>query len=811
MLGQMRLSRKVPMLMVGVAALVGVGIGVSSYFTSVSSLQNLTEERLKAAAHSGVAGITDYLQSIERELILAAENPGTAVAVKDFQTGWSALVAEGLDPENELQRVYITDNPHPTGEKHLLDAGGMGSAYDQAHAKHHPWFRRLQQDQGYYDVFLFDTEGNLVYSVFKELDYATNFSEAEGKWAASDLGAVFREALGASDANAIAFEDFAPYGPSYDAPASFMAHAVHDADGVTVGVLAFQMPIDRINALMARNLGLGETGDLALIGSDGLMRNDTAFTADVNDILSTRLDSPIIDEAFSVGSAFGYDTLFRGEKLDVEAIAFDYQGERFAVVAMQTDREAKAPVVTMGSRMALIGGVLLAVAAAVGLWAARSITKPIQNVVSAMNRLAAGDTSIQLDEAMRKDEIGEMVEAVAVFRENALQRAELEQKALAERDRERQRQAHMENIITQFRKIMGERLTTVADQMTRMRGSSAALTGVAAEAADQATSASNASDHASQNVATVASATEEMTSTVQEIASQTETTSQIVGQAVEMAVSTNQNVASLSQAAEHIGSVVNLIRDIAAQTNLLALNATIEAARAGEAGRGFAVVAAEVKDLADQTSKATDEISSQISGIQVSVKDAADSINTITDKVDEIRSLTTVVAGAIEEQHAATQEIAQSARYASDGTGQAAKNMTTVSQAIQRTADEADTVNSASDLVSEASEKLATEVEKFLEDVARDAEDRRKALRVSVTRNVSLIDKAGLRHSAQLIDISRHGAQVIDVKGVAIGDRVTLVLGGNRQIAAQIVRETDAGIGIEFVQELGEGDTALAA
>ncbi|WP_208998268.1 methyl-accepting chemotaxis protein [Roseibium aquae] len=807
----MKLARKVPLLMVGVAALVGIGIGVSSYLTSVSSMRGLTEDRLTAAAETAVTGIKSYLEAIERELVLVAESPGTVAAVKDFADAWTQLAGTGVDPETELQRIYITDNPNPTGAKHLLDAGSTGSAYDAVHAGYHPWFRRLQQDQGYYDVFLFDTEGNLIYSVFKELDYATNFKEGGGEWASSDLGVVFREALAAKDRNPIAFEDFAPYGPSYDAPASFMAHAIHDADGSAVGVLAFQMPIDRINGLMSQAMGLGETGELAFIGADRLMRNDSPSTPDKNDILATRVESPIVDQAFSTGAAFGYDPLFRGEKMDVEATAFDYQGERFAIVAMQADREAQAPVVIMGNRMAMIGLLLLVVAAAIGLWAARSIVKPIQTIVLAMNRLASGDTSIELDETTRKDEIGEMVEAVVIFRENAEQRVHLERKALQERDRERHRQTHMEKVIAQFRTIMDERLATVGSQMKRMQESSETLTGLAVRASDQATSASDASDHASQNVATVASATEEMTSTVQEIASQTETTSQIVDQTVEAADATNRNVAALSQAAEHIGSVVSLIRDIAAQTNLLALNATIEAARAGEAGRGFAVVAAEVKELADQTAKATDEISSQISGIQDSVRDAACSINNITDKVDEIRSLTTVVAGAIEEQHAATQEIAQSARFASDGTGQAAKNMTFVSQAIQKTSAEAATVNSASELVSKASEKLASEVAKFLEDVARDAEDRRKALRISVTRNVSLIDKNGLRHSAQLVDISQNGAQVVDVHGVKIGDAVTLVLGGSRQIPAKVVRETGAGIGVEFVQGLAEEDEALAA
>jgi methyl-accepting chemotaxis protein len=166
------------------------------------------------------------------------------------------MAGSGIDMKSELQRVYITENPHPTGEKDKLYDAKTGSLYDVIHAKYHPWFHELQQDEGYYDVFLFDADGNLIYSVFKELDYATNFQSGGGEWASSDLGEVFRKAMQITEHHVVAFEDFAPYGPSYDAPASFMAYPVK-ADGEAIGVLAFQMPIDKINELMRHNLGLG--------------------------------------------------------------------------------------------------------------------------------------------------------------------------------------------------------------------------------------------------------------------------------------------------------------------------------------------------------------------------------------------------------------------------------------------------------------------------------------------------------------------------------------------------------------------------
>lgn len=811
MFSKMRLTKKIPALVVGAAALMGIGIGVASYFTAAANIEQLNKERLLNAATIGADETRTYLTTIEHQLVLIAEHPGTVTAVQEFSTIWNEWVKSGGDPVSSLQSAYITDNPHPTGEKDKLYKANTGTAYDEAHEKYHKWFHKLQVDEGYYDVFLFDTAGNLVYSVFKELDYATNFREGGGKWAASDLGVVYREAMKITEHSVVAFTDFAPYGPSYDAPASFMAHPVVDGDGKTVGVLAFQMPVDKINELMAHNLGLGQSGELVLLGEDGFMRNDSKFTADANDILATQISSPIIEEAKANGAAFGYDMVHRDELMDVEAIKFDYQGNHYILMALQSYEEASAPIYAIRNQMLMVGSVLLIIAGVAGYFAARTVTNPIARIVDAMAALATGDTKVDINDADRADEIGDMSKAVSVFKDNAIQRKELEDHAKGERDRERQRQALLENLIRDFKAIMTERLETVGDQMTRMREAATTLDGLATNAKSESDHAGGASSNASENVSAVAAATEEMTATVQEIANQTEATTRIVTETVEAANATNENVATLSEAAEHIGSVVNLIRDIAEQTNLLALNATIEAARAGDAGRGFAVVASEVKELAEQTSKATDEISGRITGIQNSVKDAADAIANITEKVSDIKGLTSSVAGAIEEQRAANQEIARSARAASDSTGTAASSMETVSGAVQQTSEEASAVNAASDLVSEASTNLASEVEQFLADVTKDVEDRRRDARKTISDDVTITLRDGRKRTVQLMDVSVGGAQIMDMSDIEIGEEMLLDFVDGTQLHGTVVRQTGSGSGIEFAEQLPEDHELLAA
>ncbi|MGA8902064.1 methyl-accepting chemotaxis protein [Bradyrhizobium sp.] len=348
----------------------------------------------------------------------------------------------------------------------------------------------------------------------------------------------------------------------------------------------------------------------------------------------------------------------------------------------------------------------------------RSIVNPITAMTMAMRKIAEGDTSTSIPALDRGDEVGAMAQSVKVFKDNMIEAGRLrgEQDVLkAQADSERK--LLLVRMADEFERGVLASLDSLAGSASEMQATSKSMSSTAIEASQQATSVAAVAEQASANVQTVAAATEELSSSVSEIGRQVTQSTEIAGQAVSEANRTNVTVQGLSAAAQKIGDVVKLISDIASQTNLLALNATIEAARAGEAGRGFAVVANEVKSLASQTAKATDEISAQVGAMQGATTEAVQAIEGIGRTIGSINEITSAISAAVEEQGAATQEIARNVQEAALGTGQVSSSIASVNHAAEKTGSASNGVLASAEQLSKQAATLRGDVDRFLANI----------------------------------------------------------------------------------------------
>jgi methyl-accepting chemotaxis protein len=364
---------------------------------------------------------------------------------------------------------------------------------------------------------------------------------------------------------------------------------------------------------------------------------------------------------------------------------------------------------------------IVVMAAIVGsvLFSFFAISRPMMRLNGALGEMAAGHLDIAIPGADRGDEIGDLAKTVTVIRENAEQKARDEAEAQTRQDQAaaKQRKADMIRMADDFEGAVGEIVETVSSASTELEASASTLTATAVRSEQLTTMVAAASEEASTNVQSVASATEEMASSVNEISRQVQESARMAGDAVDQARKTNDRVSELSKAASRIGDVVELINTIAGQTNLLALNATIEAARAGEAGRGFAVVASEVKALAEQTAKATGEIGQQITGIQAATQESVNAIREISGTIEKLSEISSTIAAAVEQQGAATQEISRNVQQAAQGTQQVSANITDVQRGASETGTASSQVLSAAQSLSGDSNRLKLEVGKFLNSV----------------------------------------------------------------------------------------------
>ncbi|MGH1376368.1 MAG: methyl-accepting chemotaxis protein [Alphaproteobacteria bacterium] len=651
-LDNIEISKKVPIVIVSCAIVASFVIGSMSYIEARGAIVEAQKEKLIALKETRKKQMTDYLGSIQEDLISVAENPFTLAALKAFEYGWDHLDEKGQQGKI-LQKLYIDDNKHAAGEKHKLDYANDGSVYSQAHQRYHPWFRSFLEAREYYDIFLFDMNGNLVYSVFKEADYATNMNT--GEWKGTDLANSYRSAHDGG-ANEQHFFDFRSYAPSANVPASFISTPVMNKKGEKQGVLVFQMPIGRINSIMqaldkdGKSPGMGDSGETYLVGSDFYMRSDSRFLkeGEKSSILNTKVEGETVKAALDDESGVDIVPDYRGINVVSAYTPFDFHGVRWIILAEIDEEEMLRPVVRMRNSALIVMFFLSGIIVAVGFVFARKITQPISAITGVMEQLSKGDTSVTVPASDRKDEIGDMAQALEVFKENRIEADRLAEEQKQEQKTQLVRAENVDAMTADFEKSVYDLINGLAAASEELSSTAQSMTSIAEQTSEQSMSMSKASESTSQNIQSVAAAAEELSASIRELSEQVTRTSAATNAAATDVDQTSQQIGQLLSSSEEIGNVVGLIQDIAEQTNLLALNATIESARAGDAGKGFAVVANEVKSLAQETSNATEQIASQVETVQGGIRDAVDAIKNIETKINDVSAAAAAIASAIE-------------------------------------------------------------------------------------------------------------------------------------------------------------------
>lgn len=382
----------------------------------------------------------------------------------------------------------------------------------------------------------------------------------------------------------------------------------------------------------------------------------------------------------------------------------------------QADAESSRQEYKTAHALALgAGGIGVLAAAGALLFSLIGVVRPINSITESMTRLAAGDLSTQIPFGDRKNEIGAMARAVQIFKDNMIRTRELEAEADASKAaQEAERKRAMTDVANQFERTVGAIVQSFSQAAMELQSAAQSLSSSSSQTMEQSTVVAAASEEAAANVRTVAAAAEELAGSTREIRRQVNGASDMARRAVQEAQTTTGQVSGLSEGAQKIGAIVDLINDIASKTNLLALNATIEAARAGEAGRGFAVVAQEVKALAEQTSKATAEITAHIAAVQTSTDQAATAILGIGETIDNINQIAGTIASAVEEQGAATEEIARNVDQTAQGTTEVTRNISLVNRAAETSSASADQVLSSAKALTAQADRLSEEVKGFL-------------------------------------------------------------------------------------------------
>lgn len=707
------ISKKIPGLVMVASLLTALGMITCSYYITRQEVLASEAEELQSVAKTRITIIKDIFGLIDRDLDMNSDTEEVISSLQNFEAVWSIL---GAAAEPSMRAIYV-DGKQPAD----IDEISPEVSYMQIHDKYNAHFKEVAEYSDYSDVILISNTGDVVYTLAKRGDYGTNI--VTGQWSGTGLSKLFSAiAKGAeSSRQETQFQNYSSYAPLDGKNVAFAGKPVFSHEGRFLGALVFQFSPKRFADFLKDKTGLGETGESMVLSQDYIIHGDDEHGDGLQWVASEDQAGPVLQEAMAAAASNDVSTKSNTQNIESDAIVervgvpFNFHGTSF-VMAVEKEMKEIESIQSTVMKTQLIAMIFnLIIVSALGYFVAtRSLAKPLIQLINLMNRLTNNEKSFTVPMQDRKDEIGDLARAVENAKNTALNADRMMEEQQFETKAKENQQNKITRLIKEFDAKASSAVTTVASAATQLYQTAEIMSQAVTQASARSTSAASASMQTTGNVQAVASAAEEMSSSVQEISRQVTQSTQAVELAVKSASSADEVAKTLAAASAEIGDIVQLISDIANQINLLALNATIESARAGAAGKGFAVVASEVKNLAQQTGKATEDIAKQVEHVQGVANEVSSVLNIIRDSISRVNEYSGGIASAIEEQAAVTNEIAKNMQIASSGVEEIAMNIDGVTAATQNADISTKQVLDSAKTLSEQAEMLNKEIRNFL-------------------------------------------------------------------------------------------------